>query len=124
MPVELVTEIVAEIYPLPPVLHWLRLSEAVSPDESLGHCLYLMPEEVENENLLSCKEEGAVIDIYILSTDLVLMVTAMITIARRPEMMEVTQIHFLLLRTLLLEETIPPVSPVSRLTLFLENVQF
>ena len=72
--------------------------------------------------MLSCKEEGAVIDIYILSTDLVLMVTAMITIARRPEMMEVTQIHFLLLLTLLLEETIPPVSPVSRLTLFLSSV--
>ena len=36
-------------------------------------------------------------------------------------MMEVTQIHFLLLRTLLLEETIPPVSPVSRLTLFLSS---
>ena len=46
----------------------------------------------------------------------------MITIARRPEMMEVTQIHFLLLLTLLLEETIPPVSPVSRLTLFLSSV--
>ena len=65
MPVELVTEIVAEIYPLPPVLHWFRLSETVSPHESLGHCLYLMPEEVENENSLSCNEEGAVINIYI-----------------------------------------------------------
>ena len=46
MPVELVTEIVAEIYPLPPVLHWLRLSQTVSPHESLGHCLYLMPERL------------------------------------------------------------------------------
>ena len=49
------------------------------------------------------------------------MVTAIITIAMRPEIMEVAQIHFLLLRTLLLEETIPPVSPVSRLTLFLSS---
>ena len=40
----------------------------------------------------------------------------------RPDMMEVTQIHFLRLRTLLVEETIPPVSPVSRLTLFLSSV--
>ena len=57
-----------------------------------------------------------------ISSDLVLIVTAMIVRAMRPDMMEVTQIHFLRLRTLLVEETIPPVSPVSRLTLFLSSV--
>ena len=56
MPVELVAEIVPEINFLSAVLHWPgRLSQIVSPHQSLGHGLYLVSEGVENVNLVGSR---------------------------------------------------------------------
>ena len=52
MPVELVTEIVAEIYLILTILHWAGLALTVSPHQSLSHSLYLVSEEekISTEN--------------------------------------------------------------------------
>ena len=62
MPVELVTQIVAEIYLISTILHWASLALTVSPHQSLSHSLYLVSEEEKiSTEQLAYKEQVAIL---------------------------------------------------------------